>query len=117
MTKLIWTACGLIALALGAIGVVLPGLPTTPFIILAAFCFTKGSPRLAAMLDGHHIFGPILEDWRVRGAIAPRFKAIAVVMMALTFAVSLALGLPIVLLVIQAICMSGAAVYVLSRPN
>jgi len=72
---------------------------------------------LAAMLDGHHIFGPILEDWRARGAIAPRFKAIAVVMMALTFAVGLALGLPIVLLVIQAICMSGAAVYVLSRPN
>lgn len=117
MTKLIWTACGLIALALGAIGVVLPGLPTTPFIILAAFCFTKGSPRLAAMLDGHRIFGPILEEWRARGAIAPRFKAIAVAMMALTFAVSLALGLPIVILIIQAICMSGAAAYVLTRPN
>ena len=117
MTRPFWTLLGLISLALGAIGVVLPLLPTTPLVILAAFAFARGSPRLSAMLENHRVFGPIIAEWREKGAIAPRFKAMAVGMMVLTFTGSLIWGLPGHVLLIQAICMGGAALYVLSRPH
>ena len=117
MTNPFWTLFGIVALALGAIGVVLPLLPTTPFVLLAAFAFAKGSPRLARMLEDHRIFGPIIEDWRASGAIAPKFKAIAMGMMIATLGLSIFLGLAAHILIIQVICMGAAAAYVLSRPN
>jgi len=62
--------------ALGVVGAFLPILPTTPFIILAAACFARSSPRLEAWLLSHRVFGPLLRDWRERGAI-PRHAKLA----------------------------------------
>jgi len=117
MARPIWVVLGLLALAFGVIGAVLPILPTTPLVILAAFCFARGSPRMAAMLENHATFGPIIAEWRAKGAIAPRYKAIASVMMGAAFGLSLTLGLPAHVLIIQAACLLGAAAFVLSRPN
>jgi uncharacterized membrane protein YbaN (DUF454 family) len=112
-----WVALGLLSLLLGAIGVILPLLPTTPFVLLAAFAFSKGSPRLRQWLLDSEIFGPIIADWEQYGAIAPRYKWIACVVMGLTFAASVALRLPVLALAAQAFFMLVAASYVLSRPN
>lgn len=112
-----WTGAGLLALAVGALGVVLPLLPTTPLVILAAFCFSKSSPRLRSWLLNHRIFGPLIRNWEATGSIAPRYKAIALTAMALAFGLSLALGLKPLILVVQAVCLGGAALYILSRPN
>lgn len=117
MTKAIWTVLGLMALAVGAIGVVLPLLPTTPLVILAAFCFAKGSPKFAAALENHAVFGPIIDEWRTHGAIAPKYKAVAIFMMTTAFFLSLLLGVKPIVLLIQAIVLGGAACFVLSRPN
>ena len=117
MTRPFWTILGFLALALGAIGVVLPVLPTTPFVILAAFAFAKGSPRLAAYLENHAIFGPILQDWRTHGAIATRFKVLALAMMLAALAGSAFYGVNTTVLVIQALCISAAAAFILSRPG
>jgi uncharacterized membrane protein YbaN (DUF454 family) len=117
LAKSLWTVLGLLALALGAIGVLLPVLPTTPFIILAAFAFAKGSPRLAERLENHRIFGPIIAEWRAHGAIAPKYKAIAVGMMAITLGSSVVWGVTPKVLIVQAIVMLGAATYILTRPN
>jgi len=115
--RAVWFTVGLTALAIGGIGVVLPVLPTTPFVILAAFAFGKSSPALARWLEESKTFGPIIADWREHGAIAPRFKVFALVMMAGAFLLSVAMSLSTTVLVIQAVCMAAAATFIISRPN
>jgi len=115
--RLIWTIAGCIALLLGFIGVVLPVLPTTPFIILAAFCFSKGSPRLRSWLVNHATFGPLIADWEAHGAIPRPIKRLACTVMALAFAASIFAGFGATVLIIQAICLTGAATYVWTRPD
>ncbi len=115
--RILWLCLGGISLALGAIGAVLPLLPTTPFVILSAFAFSKSSPRVAAWLTDSPTFGPMIADWRAHGAIAPRYKRLAVGMMAAAFFLSLFLGVKPLVLVIQAVCLSGAAAFVLTRPD
>ena len=73
----IWLGIGYAALGLAAAGVVLPLLPTTPFLLVAAWAFAKGSPRLERWLYEHPRFGPFLTDWRDKRAIPRRAKAAA----------------------------------------
>ena len=112
-----WFAAGSLSLLLGVIGVVLPVLPTTCFVLFAAFAYSKSSPRMARYLETHRVFGPIIADWRAHGAIAPRFKAMAVATMAAVLAVSIVMGLSVTVVAIQAVCIAAAATYILSRPS
>ena len=70
-------AAGFGALALGTVGVFLPLLPTTPFVLLAAYCFARSSPRFYQMLLRHRQFGPIIRDWQDHRCIALRTKVVA----------------------------------------
>ncbi|MEM9708261.1 MAG: YbaN family protein [Pseudomonadota bacterium] len=115
--RALWLCLGLLALALGAIGVVLPILPTTPFVILAAFCFSKSSPRLQAWLENSRLFGPMIADWRRNGAIAPRYKAVSLVTMGVVFLASVVFEVAPTVLVVQAVAITGAATYILTRPS
>ena len=73
----VYLALGVGFVALGFIGAFLPVLPTTPFLILAAACFTRSSPRLERWLLNHGRFGPLLRAWRERGVIPWRAKLMA----------------------------------------
>lgn len=115
--RVAWAAVGGLAIALGAVGVVLPVLPTTPFVLLAAFAFAKSSPRLARLLEENRVFGPVIADWRKSGAIAPRAKALALVMMAFVLVLSLALSASLLVLAVQAGAMAAATAFILTRPN
>ena len=117
MLRLFWIAGGMVALALGIVGIALPILPTTPFIILAAFCFARGSTRLESWLVSHPRFGPALMDWRRHGAITRRAKRAAIVGMALALLISCLVGVSTTVLAIQALAMAGAATFVLTRPS
>jgi uncharacterized membrane protein YbaN (DUF454 family) len=117
MDRTLWTGLGLVALALGAAGAVLPLLPSTPFILLAAFAFGRGSPRLRRWIAAHPRFGPPIRDWEAHGAVARPLKRLAVIVMAATFAIGLAAGLPPLALAVQAVCLAGAGTYVLTRPD
>jgi uncharacterized membrane protein YbaN (DUF454 family) len=112
-----WVIVGTLFLAIGALGLILPVLPTTIFVLLAAFAYAKGSPELRAWLDNNRTFGPMIAEWEAHGAIAPRYKAIAVGMMAAVFGVSIAASLSVTILIVQAACMSLAAAYILTRPS
>ena len=90
MRRSLWTAFGLVCLGLGLIGVALPLVPTTPFILLAAFAFGRGSPRLRRWTVEHPRFGPAVARWEAHGAIAPRHKRYACIAMAASLALSLA---------------------------
>jgi len=116
-TRTFWLLFGLTALAFGLAGVVLPLLPTTPFLLLAAFCFAKSSPRLHDWLVAHPQFGPLIENWRRHGSIDRRTKGIAVLVMAATFGISLALGVGPWILITQAVVLSAVAVFILTRPD
>ena len=74
-------AAGLVALGLGLIGIVLPGLPTTPFVLLAAACFARASPRLHGWLTTHRYLGPMVRDWEANRSLPLRVKWIAISMM------------------------------------
>ncbi len=72
---------GVISLGLGLLGVVLPGLPTTPFVLLAAACFAKASPRLHQWLTCHRFLGPMVRDWEAHHSLPLRVKWISTTLM------------------------------------
>jgi hypothetical protein len=87
--RFLYLGLGFASLALGGAGIVLPLLPTVPFVLLAAFFFARSSPRLEARLLDHPRFGPHIRAWRERGAIGPAGKRAAL----FAFAFSALLGL------------------------
>lgn len=88
LRNLFWNAAGLSLLAIGVVGIVLPLLPTVPFVLAAAFCFSKGSPRLEAWLLSHPRFGPWILDWRTHHRVPRVAKVAATVTMLVSCSVS-----------------------------
>ena len=81
MTRQIYLACGLVAVGLGVIGVILPILPTVPFLLLAAFCFARSHPEWEQRLLDHPQYGAPLREWRERRAIGRKAKISAIAAM------------------------------------
>ncbi|MGH1453312.1 MAG: YbaN family protein [Paracoccaceae bacterium] len=115
--RYIWASLGLISVGFGLIGIVLPLIPTVPFMLLAAFFFARSSERMHNWLLGHRIFGPAILDWQTRGAIHPRGKRLATISIVLVFGISLAIGLRPMLLVIQGVTLSCVLIFLWTRPN
>lgn len=80
-TRWLWWLLAYASLLLGLIGVVVPGLPTVPFVLLSAFAAARGSQRLHAWLLAHRQFGPMIRDWQAEGAVSRRAKWLATTMM------------------------------------
>ncbi|WP_165768600.1 YbaN family protein [Sandarakinorhabdus cyanobacteriorum] len=113
----LWLLLGFTSLALGIAGIVLPLLPTTPFVLLAAWAFANGSPRLHAWLLANRSFGPLIRNWEEHGAISPRAKAFAIVSMAGVFAASWIMGAPERVIIIQAVILPATSLFILTRPS
>lgn len=114
--RLAWLVVGFLSLSLGAIGVALPLLPTTPFILLAALAFARSSNRLHDWLVNHDVFGSLLANWQRHGAISRRAKIASVASMAVLLAISLAVAAPGIVIVLQLVVLGMAALFILSRP-
>lgn len=115
--RALWLAMGGLFLGLGLLGVVLPVLPTTPFLLLAAGCFARSSPRLHGWLLAHPAFGPPIRNWEENGAISRRAKRLAVGSMAAVVVVSVVLRLSWKVLLAQAVLIAVGAGFVLTRPD
>lgn len=72
--RALWLALGLTCVGIGALGVVLPGLPTTPFLVLAAACFLRSSRRLYERVLANPTFGPSVRAWRESGTLPAATK-------------------------------------------
>ncbi len=114
----VFLALGIGFVVLGFVGAFLPVLPTTPFLIVAAGCFARSSPRLERRLLDHPRFGPLLRDWRTRGAIPVRAKLMALGGMAFGFLLFWFGGHPGPWLTTAvALLILVGLVYVFSRPS
>ncbi len=114
--RALWLAAGALALATGVVGVFLPLLPTTPFVLLAALCFARGSARAEAWLLNHRRFGPMVQGWRLRRAIPLRVKRLAWGMMAAGSAFA-AWSLPSPWAYAPAVLCAGVAVWMARLPS
>ena len=114
--RILWLAGGWLALGAGMVGVVVPLLPTTVFLILAAFCFARGSDRMHDWLVNHPTFGPMLADWRNHRAISRRGKVLAGIAMLAVLAISVALDVPIWVIALQAVILTAVASFLFTRP-
>lgn len=118
MKRAVFACLGGVMLLLGLIGIVTPLLPTVPFLIVAAWCFGKSSPRVEAWMLNHPRFGPSLRRWREQGAIPRRAKWMAVTGMTIGYAVFWISAKPGWMLAMAvAVLMIGSAAYVVSRPE
>lgn len=110
-----WLGLGWISVALGIAGIPLPLLPTTPFLLLAAFAFGKSSPRFHAWLVNHPRLGPGIRNWQERRAISPKAKVMAMVALLAALGISLATGVDRTILIVQVAVMVAVASFILTR--
>jgi len=88
MQRFFLISLGWLAIVLGTLGIVLPLLPTTPFVLLAAWCFARSSPRFHHWLLWRSPFGRYLRHWQQHRAMPPGVKARAMFLIIVTFAIS-----------------------------
>ena len=112
MTRPLYLAGGLISVALGLIGAVIPIMPTVPFLLLAAFCFARSNPAWEQRLLDHPQYGAALRDWRARRAISRRAKVTAIGAMSVGAAVTwFTLGWPWVGVSLAILTISGSWIW------
>ncbi len=115
--RMLLLGIGFVLVPIGALGIFLPVLPGVPLLILAAACFARSSPRFERWLVTHPLLGPGIENWRKRGAISKKAKAIAISMMTLSALIVGFADIHLILKsVIWALLISGAA-FVATRPE
>ena len=81
MKKLFWKLLGFASLGLAYIGVITPGMPYSIFVVFAAYCFAKGSPKMHAWLYNHKLFGPFLTNWNEKRVFPQKMKYFMLFMM------------------------------------
>lgn len=117
MIQKLWLSLGFIFLLIGIIGIFLPLLPTTPFLLITAFCFSKGSDYWHQWLLNHAWFGPPVRDWIKHRMIRTRVKFISVTMILLGIPSVIYFSPNHVISFLILLVMLTAIIYILTRPS
>ncbi|MCF7815583.1 MAG: YbaN family protein [Candidatus Pacebacteria bacterium] len=102
---------------IGVIGIFLPVLPTTPFLLLACFCYERGSPRFHQALLENRYFGPLIVEWKEFGSIPVRAKIIAVTMIVISIGWVVYAAPILMVKVAMLVIGTSVSVYILTRPS
>jgi uncharacterized protein len=114
---LLWRVSALLALAVGLVGLALPVVPTVPFLIVAAWAASKGSPRLERYLLNHPRYGEHIRNWRERGAVPRRAKVFAITAMSISAIALQFMPIPQWLRLSVPLVMATVAVWLWTRPE
>ncbi|WP_111641318.1 YbaN family protein [Marinimicrobium alkaliphilum] len=117
LRRLPWQCLTWGCVGLGAAGTIVPLLPTTPFLLVAAWAAPKGSPRLGRWLLAHPRFGPVLLAWRHERAVPPGAKRLALLLLAASWATLWWLRASPWVLAFTAVLFVAVASFLLTRPN
>lgn len=117
MKTLFWRSLVVIFVILGFIGALLPGMPTTVFLILAAWAASKGWPQMDAWLLNHPKYGPTLRAWRKNGTVPRKAKWFASVMMLISAILMLFTNAPLLVKVFTNLTMLAVSIWLWKRPE
>jgi uncharacterized protein len=117
LKRLLYVLAGHFFLVLGILGVVLPVMPGTPFIILASACYLRGSPRLYAWLQNHRFLGPYLRAFEEGKGLPARVKAIAIATMWIGITVTIVFFAPVIVAFVLVAIAVGVTIYLLRMPT
>ncbi|MDP3494591.1 MAG: YbaN family protein [Hyphomonadaceae bacterium] len=117
LTRPFFFVLGLMFVGLGVLGYILPVMPGTIFLIMAAGCFARSSRRLEAWIEGHPKYGPTVVAWRRHGAIPRKAKYLAIGMMTLSFAALAITHPPALWFWLTGAVLLACALFVASRPE
>lgn len=117
LTRPLFLVAGVVLMVVGVVGYFTPGMPGTIFLILAAGCFTRSSPKLESWLLNHPRLGPSVVAWRENGAIPRKIKIIAIGSMAISFVIVLLVHLSLLWTAIVGVALLLSAIYVGTRPE
>ena len=117
MKKLFWKVLGFLSLGMAYLGVITPGLPYSIFVIFAAYCFAKGSPKMHAWLYNHKLFGPFLTNWQTKRVFPLKMKFFMLAMMSSSLVIMYFTGVKPIGIISTAIFMALVAVWAWRFPS
>ena len=117
MQSLLWRSLVVIFVILGFIGALLPGMPTTVFLILAAWASSRGWPQMDNWLLNHPKYGSTLRDWRANGTVPRKAKWFATIMMSISAVLMLFTTAPVAVKVFTNTTMLVVCIWLWLRPE
>ena len=117
MKKIILISLGWLCVCLGFVGIFVPGIPTTIFLIIALWAFTKSSEKLRNWLIHHKKFGPFLSNWQEHKVVPRRAKILMVALMSLAVILFYYSSQSLILTIGLIIILVSVAIYVISLPS
>jgi len=117
MKKFLWKILGFLSLGMAYVGVITPGIPYSPFVVFAAYCFAKGSPKMHAWLYNHKLFGPFLTNWGEKRVFPIKMKYFMIGMMTLSLALMWGSGVKPIGIISTAVFMALVAIWAWRYPS
>jgi uncharacterized membrane protein YbaN (DUF454 family) len=117
MKKFLWKVLGFLSLGMAYVGVITPGLPYSIFVVFAAYCFAKGSPKMHAWLYNHKLFGPFLTNWGEKRVFPHKMKYFMLAMMSTSLIIMFFTGVKPIGIISTAIFMGLVAIWAWRFPG
>jgi uncharacterized membrane protein YbaN (DUF454 family) len=117
MKKFLWKVLGFLSLGMAYVGVITPGLPYSIFVVFAAYCFAKGSPKMHAWLYNHKLFGPFLTNWGEKRVFPTKMKFFMLAMMSTSLLIMFFTGVKPIGIISTAIFMGLVACWAWRFPG